>query len=213
MDRKFMSPQEIIASREKKIANFLNNEVGDKTIYGWQLIVRRHNTATIAKSGYILGLQKMVRKYTGEKNEVLLDSGAIALQAFSEQQRFEMNGITNVYLDCGVALCSREGKTIVGTSLEKALELTPNPLCRKSDVTAIVKSLAHGRNIHNIGDLLCFGKEEIANTSGLGQKRMDMIEKMLKHYHTSFGVLKRPRKVMNGAVVLELQVVAKDKNL
>lgn len=208
-----MSPQEIIASREKKIANFLNNEVGDKTIYGWQLIVRKHNDAAISKSAYVCGLEKMVYKLSDDKHEVLLDSGAIAIKAYTEQQRFEAQGIDKVYLDCGVALCSREGKTIVGTSLEKALELTPNPLCRKSDVTAIVKSLAHGRNIHNIGDLLCFGKEEIANTSGMGQKRMDMIEKMLKHYHTSFGVLKRPRKVMNGAVVLELQVVAKDKNL
>ena len=212
MDRKFMSPQEIIALREKKITKFLKDEVGDKTIYGWQLIIRKHNDAAISKSAYVCGLEKMVYKLSDDKHEVLLDSGAIAIKAYTEQQRFEAQGIDKVYLDCGVAQCSREGRTILGTSLQKALELTPNQACRTNDINAIINCLSQ-RNIHTIGDLVCFGREEIADLRNIGNKRLNALDETLDHYHAAWQALKRPRNVMNGSVVLELQVVVKDKNL
>lgn len=81
------------------------------------------------------------------------------------------------------------------------MELTPNPLCRKSDVTAIVKSLAHGRNIHNIGDLLCFEKEEIANTSGMGQKRPALAEKI---YNELLGFAITKKEIFFGQSLVRL---------
>ena len=236
MDKKFLSPQEIIMERERKISKFLDSEVGDKTIYGWQLIVRKNDDAAIAKSVYIRGLGKMVRRQSGDKNEILLDSflgttewvderagearveisfkdDLEALKAFNEQQRFEINGNHKVYFDCGVASCSREGRTLLGTSLQKALELTPNPECRSVDIKAIINSLDYERNIHTIGDLICFERDEIVGLRNLGPKRMKMLDMTLEHYHTEWKALKRPRKVMNGSVILELQVVVKNKNL
>ena len=213
MDKKFLSPQEIIMERERKISKFLDSEVGDKTIYGWQLIVRKNDDAAISQSAYIHGLEKMVYKHSGDKHEVLLDAGAIALKAFNEQQRFEINGNHKVYFDCGVASCSREGRTLLGTSLQKALELTPNPECRPVDIKAIINSLDYERNIHTIGDLICFERDEIVGLRNLGPKRMKMLDMTLEHYHTEWKALKRPRKVMNGSVILELQVVVKNKNL
>lgn len=198
--------------REKKISNFLNAEVGDKAIYGWQLIIRKHDDAAISKSAYVHGLEKMVYKRSGDKHEVLLDAGAIAIKAYTEQQRFEAQG-HKVYLDCGVAQCSREGRLTVGTDLKKALELTPNQACRTNDICAIINSLDYERNIHTIGDLVCFGRDEIACLRNIGNKRLNALDEALDYYHTAWRALKRPRKVMNGAVVLELQVMVKDKNL
>ena len=212
MDKKFLSPQEIIMERERKISKFLDSEVGDKTIYGWQLIVRKNDDAAISQSAYIHGLEKMVYKHSGDKHEVLLDAGAIAIKSYTEQQRFEAQG-HKVYFDCGVASCSREGRTILGTSLQKALELTPNQACRINDINAIINRLDYECNIHTIGDLVCFGREEIAGLRNIGNKRLNTLDETLDHYHTAWRALKRPRKVMNGSVVLELQVVVKDKNL
>lgn len=211
MDKKFLSPHDIIVAREQKISKFLKTEVGDKTIYGWQLIICKHDDAAISKSAYVHGLEKMVYKYSGDKHEILLDAGAIAIKAYTEQQRFEAQG-HKVYFDCGVASCSREGRTILGTSLQKALELTSNQACRTNDINAIINCLSQ-RNIHTIGDLVCFGREEIADLRNIGNKRLNALDETLDHYHAAWQALKRPRNVMNGSVVLELQVVVKDKNL
>lgn len=212
MDKKFLSPHDMIVAREMKITKFLSTEVGKKAIYGWQLIVRKHNDAAIASSSYVCGLEKMVYKLSGDKHEVLLDSGAIAIKAYAKQQCFEAQGL-KVYFDCGVVSCSREGRLTVGTDLKKAIELTSQVFWPQCIVKNLINRLYYERNIRTIGDLLCFERKEIECVHGIGPKSMDILNETLANYHTAWGALKRPRNVMNGTVVLELQVVVKDKNL
>lgn len=211
MDRKFLSPDEMIASREKKIADFIAQEVKNQTIYGWQLIIRKATGDTMADCRYLWGLERFVNRLTGDNKEVLLDSGQLAFKVFTQQHRYEAIGDTKVYFDCGVAQCSREAHHLVGTKLNLAIN---NALLignhQGEQIAAILK---HECNITYIGDLLCFSREDIAKIKGLGSKRMQCLDKTLAHYRTAWGALKRPRKLMRGSIIIELQVIVKAKEL